>query len=49
MTKRFAVVDEGGSGWGRYATHAEAEARAENLRFLSTYSRVFEVFELVGP
>lgn len=33
-TKRWAVVDRAGFGWGRYATRREAEARRDNLRIM---------------
>lgn len=32
--KPFAVVGPNGSGWGRYATHAEAQARADSLKLM---------------
>lgn len=30
--KPWGVMDRGGSGWGRFATRAEAEARRDELR-----------------
>lgn len=44
MTHRFAVVDQHGSGFGRYASRAEAETHAEGLHGCSP-SQTFEVFE----
>lgn len=31
----FAVIGPNGSGWGRYKTRAEAEARAANLSLIT--------------
>lgn len=45
MTKRFAVVDSHGAGFGRYATHGEAGTHAEGLHAASP-SQTFEVFVL---